>query len=59
MSPEGKYELQKEMVSKGKDKFASKSESMLTVENNQNVCFVQLKDIKVKLKPWKSEDGWS
>lgn len=51
MSPEGKYELQKEMVSKGKDKFASKSESMLTVENSQNVCFVQLKDIKVKLKP--------
>lgn len=59
MSPEEKYELQKEMVSKAKDKFASKSESMLTVENNQNVCFVQLKDVKVELKPWKSEDGWS
>lgn len=44
MSPERRYELQEEMVRKGKSKLVSESKSTLMVYKNQNVCFVELKD---------------
>lgn len=52
MSPEGKYELQEEMVSKGKGKLTNEYKSVLTV--NQRVYFVGFKGIHIELKSWKS-----
>lgn len=54
MNPANKYELQEDMLKNGKGKFVSESKPALTVQNSQDVHFVGLKDIKIKLKSWKS-----